>query len=127
MLPYAEFCYNNSIHSSYKMTPFDINFAFHPEDNYPSKVMDSIVAAAKRYILKLKRFRKGMQDTLMLTKRVMAKYYNESVADHAPKFKVVDKVIVNGNNIKAIRPIKKLDHKIHGLFKFEFLVGPYAC
>ena len=35
-LPYAEFCYNNTVHSSTKMTPFYANFGYHPGHNYPA-------------------------------------------------------------------------------------------
>ena len=56
----------------------------------------------------------------------MAKYYNKSIADNEPKFKVGNKVIVNGKNIKTVRPTKKLVHKMHGPFKVKRLVGPYA-
>ena len=62
----------------------------------------------------------------MLAKERMGKYYNKSVADHEPKFKVGDRVIVNGKNIKTIRPTKKLDYKMRGPFKVRRLVGPYA-
>ena len=126
LLPYAEFCYNNTVHSSHKMTPFYVNFGYHPRDNYPAEVMDSNVPGAEKYVLKLEKLRKDMQDTLMLAKERMAKYYNKSVADNEPKFKVGDKVMVNGKNIKTIRPTKKLDHKMHGPFKVKRLVGPYA-
>ena len=88
--------------------------------------MDSIVLAAEKYILKMETLRKDMRDTLMLAKERMAKYYNKSVADNEPKFKVGDKGMVNGRNIKTIRPTKKLDHKMRGPFKVKRLIGPYA-
>ena len=126
LLPYAEFCYNNTLHFSYKMTLFYVNFGYYPGDNYSAEVMDSNVPTAEQYILKLEMIRTDMRDTLMIAKERMAKYYNKSVTDNEPKFKVGDKVMVNGKNIKTIRPTKKLDHKMHGLFKVKCLVGPYA-
>ena len=62
----------------------------------------------------------------MLGKVQMTKYYNKSVADNQLKFKVGDKVMVNGKNIKTIRLTKKLDHKMRGPFKVKRLVGPSA-
>ena len=53
-------------------------------------------------------------------------YYNKSIADNEPKFTVGDRVMVNGKNIKTIRPTKKLDNKMPGPFKVKRLVGPYA-
>ena len=126
LLPCAEFCYNHTVHSSYKMTLLYLNFGYYPVINYPTKVMDSKVPAAEKYILKLQRLRKHMRDTLLLAKECMAKYYNKSVTKHEPKFKVGDKVMLNGKNSKTIRLTKKLDHKMHGLFKVKSLVVPYA-
>ena len=63
---------------------------------------------------------------LFRSKERMAKYYNKSVADNEPKFKVGDKVMVNGKNITTIGTTKKLDHKMHGPFTVKSLVGPYA-
>ena len=108
------------------MTPFYVNFGYHTRENYPAKVMDSNVPAVEKYILKLEKLRTDMRDTLMLAKERMAKYYNKSVTDHKPKFKVGDKVMVNGTNIKTIRPTKKLGHKMCSPFKFKRLVGSYA-
>ena len=68
LLPYAEFCYNNTVHSSHKMTPFYVNFGYHPGDNYPAEVIDSNVPAAEKYILKLEKLRMDIRDTLMLAK-----------------------------------------------------------
>ena len=127
LLPYAGLCYiNTRVYCSHKMILFYVNFGYHTGDNYPDEVMDSNVPAAKKYILKLEKVTKDMRDTLMLTKERMAKYYNKSVADNKPKFKVGDKVMVNGKNIKTIRPTKKLDQKIRGALKVERLVEPYA-
>lgn len=126
LLPYAEFCYNNSIHSATKMTPFYANYGYHPGDNYPSEVKNSKVPAAETYILKLERMRKDMRETLLEAQKRMAKYYNRSVADKEPKFSVGDKVMVNGKNIKTKRDSKKLDHKMRGPFKVKRLIGPYA-
>ena len=72
-LPYAEFCYNNTLHSYHKMTPFNVNFGYYPVDNYPAKVMNSNVPAAEKYFLKLEKLRTDMRDTLMLTKEQISK------------------------------------------------------
>ena len=68
LLPYAEFCYNNTVHSSHKMTPFYVNFGYHPGDNYAAEVMESNALAAEKYILKLEKLIKDMRDTLRLAK-----------------------------------------------------------
>lgn len=62
----------------------------------------------------------------MLAKEGMAKYYSRSVAVNQPKFKVGNKVMVNGKRIKTIRPTRKLDRKMYGPLEVKRLVGPYA-
>src|SRR6266576_2275356 len=126
LLPYAEFCYNNTVYFSHKITLFYANFGYNPGDNYPAEVIESNVPAAEKYILKLDKLRKDTRDTLVLAKGRIAKYYNKNIASQEPKFRVGNKVMLNRKNIKTIRPIKKLDHKIHGPFKVKRLIGPYA-
>jgi len=36
MLPMAEYAYNNSLHSTVKMTPFFANYDYHPRTNWPT-------------------------------------------------------------------------------------------
>ena len=88
--------------------------------------MDSNVPAAEKYMVKLEKLRTDMRDTLMLAKERIAKYCNKIVAEKEPKFQFGDKVMVNGKNIKSIRPPKKLDHKMRGPFKVKRLIGPYS-
>ena len=75
-LPYAEFCYNNTVHSSTKITPFYAAFGYHPGNNYPAVEVMSDVPAAKEFILKLKKLTKDMTDTLISARQRMPKFYN---------------------------------------------------
>ena len=127
MLPYAEFCYNITVHSSHQITPFYVNFGYYAVDNYPAEVMESKVPAAEKYVQKLDKLRKDWRETLILANEQMAKYYKKGVANNEPTCKIGDKMMVNGKNIKTIRPSKKLDHKMRGPLKVKSLIGPYAC
>ena len=126
LLPYAEFCYNNTVHSSTRMTPFYANFGYHPGHNYPAVEVISTVPAGEKLILTLKKLREDMRDTLILAQKRMAKYYNQRVSTNEPTFKVGDWVMLNAKDIKTIRPSKKLDHKMRGKFKVKRLVGTHA-
>ena len=126
LLPYAEFCYNDTVHSATKVTPFYANFGYHPIDNYPAEVVESNVPAAEEYVENLAKLRKDMRETLILARERMAKYYNRNVSEKEPTFKVGDKVMVNAKNIKTKRKSKKLDHKMRGPFKVKRLIGSYA-
>ena len=100
LLPYAEFCYNNTIHSATKVTPFYANFGYYPIDHYLAEVVESHVPAVEEYIENLVKLRKDMRETLILARERMAKYYNRNVFEKEPTFKVGDKVMVNATNIK---------------------------
>ena len=56
----------------------------------------------------------------------MPKYYNRTVCEKEPTFKVGDKVLVNAKNIKTKRKSKKLDHKMRSPFKVKRLIESYA-
>ena len=66
LLPYVEFCYNNTVHSSTRITPFYAALGYHPWHNYLAVNVISDVHAAKEFILKLKKVREDMRDTLIL-------------------------------------------------------------
>ena len=126
LLPYAEFCYNNTVYSSTKMTPFYANFGYHPGHNYPAVQVISTVPPGEELILTHKKLREDMRDTLILAQKRMAKYYNQRVSTNEPTFKVGDWVMLNAKDIKTIRSSKKLDHKMRGKFKVKKLVGTHA-
>ena len=126
LLPYAEFCYNNTVHSSTKMTPFYTAFGYHSGNNDPAVEVVSDVPAPEEFILKLKKLREDMRDTLILARKRMAKFYNRKVSEQEPRFKVGNWVILNAKDFKTLRPSKKLDHKMRGKFKIKRLIGSHA-
>ena len=112
LLLYAEFSYNNTIHSATKVTPFYANFGYHPIDDYSAEVVESNVPAAEEYVENLVKLRTDMGETLLLARERIAKYYNKNVFEKEPTFKVGNKAMVNARNIKTRRKSKKLDNKI---------------
>src|SRR4029077_763570 len=126
LLPYAEFCYNNTVHSATKVTPYFANFGYHPGHNYSAVEVISKVPAAEESVLTLKKLRQDMREQLLLAQQRMAKYYNKKVAEQEPQFKVGDWVMVNAKDFKTMRPSKKLDHKMRGKFRIKRLVGLHA-
>ena len=126
LLPDAEFCYNNTVHSSTKMTPFYTALGYHPGNNYPAVDVISDVPVAEEYILKLKKLREDMRDTLILARQRMAKFYNRKISEQEPGFNIDDWVMLNVKDFKKLRPSKKLDHKMRGKFKVKRLIGSHA-
>jgi len=53
----------------------------------------------------------------------MVKYFNQQVAEKAPRFKVQDWVMINAKNIKTRRPTTKLDYNLRGKFRIKRLIG----
>ena len=126
LLPYAEFCYNNTVHSSTKMTPFCAAFCHHPGSNYPAVNMISDVLAVEEFKLKLKKLREDMRGTLILARHRMGKFDNRKVSEREPGFKVDDLVMLNAKDFKTLRPSNKLDNKMRGKFKITSLIGLHA-
>ena len=125
-MSYAKFGYNNTLHSSTKVTRVYAAFGYHPGNNYPAVEVVSDVPAAEEFILKLKKLREDMGYTLILAKQRIAKLYNLKVSECEPGFKVNDYVMLKAKDFKTLRPSKKLDYKIRGKFKIKRLIGSHA-
>jgi hypothetical protein len=129
LLPFAEFCYNNTVHTATKQTPFFAAYYQHPENNFvhPSNAdPESNNPAAIKTVETLHAMRDAMKENMKAAQDRMRKYYDKKVANEEPKFKVGDWVMVNAKNIKTKRPTKKLDYKLRGKFQIEKLCGTYA-
>ena len=126
LLPYAEFCYNNTVHCSIRMTPFYAAFGYHGGNNYPAVVVVLDGPAAEEFILKLKKLKEDMRDTLIIARQRMAKFYNRKVSEREPGVKVGDYVMLNAKHFKTLRPSKKLDHQMRGRFQIKRLIGSHA-
>jgi len=56
----------------------------------------------------------------------IVKYFDQTMAEKEPTFKLGDWVWVNAKNIKTRRPTKKLDYKLCGKFRIKRLIGTNA-
>jgi len=93
LLPFAEFCYNNTVHSTTKQTPFFAAYYQHPENNfiYPSSMgPESNNAAAIKTVKTLHPMSDAMKENMKAAQDRMSKYNNRKVAIKEPKFKVSD-------------------------------------
>jgi len=112
LLPFAEFCYNNTVHSTTKQTLFFAAYYQQPKNNFihPSSTdPESNNAAAIKIVVTFHAMRDTMKENIKAAQERMSKYYNRKVANEEPKFKVGDWVILNAKNIKTKCPTKKLD------------------
>lgn len=124
LLPFAEFAYNNSVHSATKQSPFYANYGFHPAiDIHLSNPTDTPAAEDKaeqiqEIITQLKENMKSAQSA-----------YTEAANKHrkpVPDYQIGDKVWLRTTNLKTNRPNKKLDHRKLGPFSILQQINPVA-
>jgi len=125
VLPMAEFTYNNSVTIGNGMTPFFVNYGFHPATINPP-IEEPLNPASTVYAHWMQMVhedsRQGLEDAQERMRR-----YSDPVRKEPPAYQVGDLVMLNGWNIKTRRPTKKLDHKNHGPFQIEKIVSPLAA
>jgi len=125
LLPFAEFQYNNQVHSSTQHPPFLLDTGRVPrmgfEPDQPRSCVESI-----------NEFSDQMRDTLEEAKAALAKskddmmlYYNWKRTP-APEFKVGDMVFFNASDIQTTQPSCKLSHWRLGPFPIDSQVGNSA-
>ena len=110
LLPFAEFQYNNHIHSATQNVPFLLDtgripwMGLEPEQGYSR--LESI-----------NKFKEQMEDALTEAKAALAKSKNEMAKYYdwrqtpAPVYQPGDKVYLDASDIQTTRPSQKLAHK----------------
>jgi len=129
LVPFAEFYYNNTIHTATKQTPFFGAYHQHTENNFKNprdNATKSNNPEAVKTVEDLDTMREAIRENMKAAQTRMAKYYNQKLANKEPQFKVGDCVMVNAKNIKTKRPSKKLDNKLKGKFEIKKLCGTNA-
>jgi hypothetical protein len=124
LLPMAEFAYNNSATTAMGMSPFYANYGFHPTAANPS-LAGPLNPASTVYAHWMRAVHEDVVKALDAAQERMRRYADLHRKD-SPAYQVGDLVMLNGKNIQARRPSRKLDHKNHGPFQVERIVSPLA-
>ena len=121
-LPFAEFAYNNSVHSITHVFPFkamyewDFKFA---EKMQISRTELQISAAQKR-VKNVVILKKNLKNKWQLTQKQQTKNYNKRHITR--KYCVKNKIWFNVKNIHSIKSSKKLNYKFLKLFEIIKLI-----
>uniref|UniRef100_A0A183CNF2 Chromo domain-containing protein n=1 Tax=Globodera pallida TaxID=36090 RepID=A0A183CNF2_GLOPA len=123
LLPFAEFAYNNSFHSSIGMTPFFANSARHPSiDGTPLE--DGSVPEASAHAQRIHDNLEEAKASLTLSKERDKEYADQRRLEDP--FIIGDKVWLSHDHISSNRPSIKLSHKRLGPFTILEAIGRNA-
>jgi hypothetical protein len=126
LLPQASLAYNNSIHSATKFTPFYSNFGYHPrwvnelvstnttEIPEGARIAESIIAIHEQ-----------CTNNIAEVNKLYAQSYDKKRLIHPP-YRKGDQVMLSMENIRTLRPMKKLDLRQSGPFTVLDEIGSHA-
>jgi len=120
LLPLAQFCYNNTVHSSTNQTPFFALYGYHPRFNVHIPRVQKNTPEAKERLAVLKRTQEDLKFHIESAQESQARFHDQN-AQPAPNFAPGDLVWLVRKHIRTARPSSKLDSTKLGPFK---IVGP---
>lgn len=122
LLPMAQFCYNNTIHSSINMTPFFACLGYHPRFsvNVPRVAVNN--PRAEHRLQGLQELQEDLKFHIEYANEAHERSYNNRTREQ-PTLNVNDKVWLLRTNIQTKRPSAKLDNVRLGPFKIVEVIG----
>ena len=124
----AEFAYNNSKQASTSLSPFYLNYGFHPSIPTTIQPTNTTVAAVEDFMIRMNNLLKIAQDNISQAQLQQARYANQHRRDE--QFSVGDNVLVSSENInlpsQVNRPTRKFQAKFLGPYKVIETVSPTA-
>ncbi|GKA11101.1 ty3-gypsy retrotransposon protein, partial [Tanacetum coccineum] len=128
LLPWAEYCYNSSYHSSIKMSPFQALYGRQPLSVIPYPPGSSKVAAVDGLLVERDGLLRQLKESLLTAKHRMEVKANCKRRDI--EFSVGDLVLVKLQPYRQVTLAKRLSNKLakryYGPYKVEARVGKVA-
>jgi len=125
LLPFAEFQYNNHIHSSTRQVPFLLDSGRIPRMGFEPGQHRSHIESVNEFKDRMKDALEEAKAALTKSKDDMARYYDRN-RTRAPDYQPGDKVYLDASDIQTTRPSKKLSHRRLGPFEVVKKVGKGA-
>ncbi|SOV01837.1 uncharacterized protein UDID_18810 [Ustilago sp. UG-2017a] len=127
LLPLAKFSYNNAEHASTQLTPFFANYGYHPRFSFDNTDPASLplFPAARSYADQLKQLHEYVRGELDKANRRSAEQFDKHHLP-SPQFQPGDRVWLSADNIRSLRPTKKLDYRHLGPFSVSKVISSHA-
>ncbi|SPC61574.1 uncharacterized protein UHOD_11610 [Ustilago sp. UG-2017b] len=127
LLPLAEFSYNNAEHASTQLTPFFANYGYHPRFSFDNtdSASPALFPAARSYTDQLEQLHEYVHGELDKANSQSAGQFDKHHLP-SPQFQPGDRVWLSADNIRSLRPTKKLDYRRLGPFPISegrFVIG----
>ena len=122
LLPFAEFQYNNHIHSATQNVPFFLDTGRTPRMGFKPDQRQSHVESVNKFKMRMEDALNKAKAALVKSKDDMAKYYDRRRTP-APEYQPGDKVYLDASDIHTTRPSRKLSHRRLGPFPVIKKVG----
>jgi hypothetical protein len=128
-LHFAEFAYNNSVHSSTGYTPFFANIGYHPRWMMVEHPETSKSPAVEDRLRQLQEVHVALSQhlhTAQATHKKAADRHRLDSSPEEPKFRIGDRVWLLRRNVKTTRPCDKLDYQRLGPFIISHQINDVA-
>ncbi|SOV07143.1 uncharacterized protein UDID_18780 [Ustilago sp. UG-2017a] len=127
LLPLAEFSYNNAEHASTQLTPFFANYGYHPRFSFDNTnpASPALFPTARSYADQLKQLHEYVRGELVKANSQSAEQFDQHRLP-APQFRPGDRVWLSADNIRSLRPTKKLDYRRLGPFSVSEIISSHA-
>ncbi len=127
LLPLAEFAYNNSIHTTTRLTPFFANYGYHPEMQFkPPSELKSAKTPSERsadsFIDRLREAHTRLKQNVLEAQEKQAKW----TIGKETNFRIGELVWLSARHIHTTRPSKKLDYKRLGPYRVSEVINNRA-